>query len=122
MGCDTSLVAHTTTSDGEPLRLGRKTRVWSTAQRRAAVVRDGGHCRFPGCDLRHVDLHHLVSWEHDGPTDIDNAVCLCRHHHRLLHHGFTATAGPDGAVVFHRPDGTLLGTTHPARHQLRLAA
>jgi hypothetical protein len=22
---------------------------WSTAQRRAIIVRDAGHCRFPGC-------------------------------------------------------------------------
>lgn len=45
--CDCSSVAHLIAGSGEPLNLGRKTREWSTAQRRAISVRDGGHCRFP---------------------------------------------------------------------------
>ena len=47
--CDTSTVTHTVTDDGEPLHLGRKTREWSTTQRRAITVRDAGQCRFVGC-------------------------------------------------------------------------
>jgi hypothetical protein len=45
--CDTSTVTHTLNDNGEPLNLGRKTREWSTAQRRTISVRDGGQCRSP---------------------------------------------------------------------------
>jgi hypothetical protein len=24
-------------------------------------VRDGGHCRFPGCQFSHYDIHHMQS-------------------------------------------------------------
>jgi hypothetical protein len=121
--CDASYVAHTVDDHGEPLHLGRKTKVWSTAQRRAVLVRDGGRCRFPGCDHRLVDIHHRIPWDDGGPTDIDNALTVCRPHHRLLHHGgFTTTPGHDGTVHFHRPDGTELATTTPAHQQLSMAA
>ncbi|MDA8048329.1 MAG: DUF222 domain-containing protein [Actinomycetota bacterium] len=119
--CDTSTVTHTTTAGGEPLDLGRKTRQWSTAQRRAITVRDGGHCRFPGCTNRHVDIHHLQSWEHDGRTDTANGLSECRRHHRLLHRGYRASPTPTGEVHFYRPDGTYLGSTCPAVQTASLA-
>ncbi len=68
LGCDASRVTHTVSESGEPLNLGRKTRNWSTAQRRAITVRDGGHCRFVGCYNTHVDIHHIQPWE-DGGED-----------------------------------------------------
>jgi hypothetical protein len=114
MACDASTVTHTVTDDGEPLNLGRKTRQWSTAQRRAISVRDGGHCRFPGCGFRHYDVHHLREWEAGGATDIDNGMCACRRHHRLLHHGFRVEGNPNSELGFHRPDGTHIGATYPA--------
>src|SRR6516165_10135307 len=49
VACDMSSVVHTVGGGGETLSLGRKTREWNTAQRRAISVRDGGHCRFVGC-------------------------------------------------------------------------
>jgi Domain of unknown function (DUF222) len=116
--CDTATVAHTLTAGGEPLNVGRKTRHWSTAQRRAISVRDGGHCRFAGCGFRHYDLHHLRSWEDGGLTDISNGTCLCRRHHRLIHHGFHVTGDPNAELRFHRPDSTYLGSTYPAGDRL----
>jgi hypothetical protein len=120
--CDASVVAHTVDARGEPLSQGRKAREWSTAQRRAVLVRDGGRCRFVGCDRRVRDLHHRQPWEAGGPTDIDNAMACCRAHHSMLHHGYTVTAHPDGALSFTSPDGTHLGTTHPAQRRLAVAA
>ena len=116
--CDTSTVTHTLSPDGEPLHLGRRTREWSTAQRRAVAVRDGGHCRFVGCHNRIYDLHHLQPWEHGGPTDIDNACCQCRRHHRMIHHGYRAEGDPNHELRFYRPDGTYIGSTHPTTAQL----
>ena len=75
INCDTATVAHTVTAGGEPLNLGRKTREWSTAQRRAISVRDAGQCRFVGCHFTHYDIHHIRPWETGGTTDIDNGFC-----------------------------------------------
>jgi len=118
--CDASTVAHTVTDKGEPLNLGRKTREWSTAQRRAISVRDGGYCRFVGCGLRHYDIHHVRSWEAGGATDIKNAMCVCRRHHRMIHRGFRIEGDPNGELRCSRPDGTYLGSTYPA--QVRVPA
>jgi hypothetical protein len=119
VGCGGAKVAHLQTSNGEPLAVGRLHRDWNTSQRRAARVRDGGHCRFPGCERRIADLHHQLPWDDGGPTDIDNGFLLCRRHHRLLHKGFVARGNPNQSLVFRRPDGELIGATDPAavRHR-----
>ena len=111
--CDCSMVAHLVGEGGEPLYLGRKTRNWSTAQRRAARVRDGGHCRFPGCYRRYADLHHQIPWEHGGPTDIDVGFTACPRHHAMLHHGYRVTGDANHTLPLPRPNGTIIGTTTP---------
>lgn len=113
IGCDSSSVGHTVSDTGEPLYLGRKTRGWSTAQRRAITVRDGGHCRFVGCWFTHTDIHHIRPWEDEGPTDIDNGMSACPRHHHRLHSGFTVSGNPNAELRFYRPDGTYIGSTHP---------
>jgi hypothetical protein len=115
VACDTATVAHLVGEGGEPLHLGRKTRDWSTAQRRALAVRDGGHCRFVGCHHAHCDIHHLRAWQDHGPTDINNGCSLCPRHHRLLHHGYRLEGDPNRQLCLYRPDGTYLGTTYPAQ-------
>lgn len=71
---------------GEPLFLGRRKRLFTRAQKRAIAARDGG-CVWPGCASPPAagDVHHVRFWSHDGPTDIDNGVLLCQHHHTWLH-------------------------------------
>jgi hypothetical protein len=115
VACDAATVAHHHDGDGEPLRLGRLSRVWSAAQRRAITVRDGGRCRFPGCDRRVCDVHHLRPWADGGPTDIDNGLLVCTRHHTLIHEGLTATGDANHDVNFSRPDGTLIAATRPLR-------
>src|SRR5690606_31584106 len=40
-------------------------------------------CRRP---TTWCDAHHLISWwEHQGPTDFDNLILLCRYHLTLIH-------------------------------------
>ena len=114
LGCDASRVTHTVSESGEPLNLGRKTRNWSTAQRRAITVRDGGHCRFVGCYNTHVDIHHIQPWEDGGKTDIDNGACECRRHHLMIHRGYRVEGDPNHELHYHRPDGSYLGSTTPA--------
>ncbi|UDF22621.1 HNH endonuclease signature motif containing protein, partial [Rhodococcus qingshengii] len=74
-------------------------------QRRALAVRDGG-CAFPGCGTPSgwCDAHHIVHWNDGGPTDLDNLVLLCGHHHRTLHHTeWRVEIGPDRKTVFYPP-------------------
>ena len=73
---------------GEPLYLYRGRRYFTEQQMQALAVRDGG-CVWPGCHSPSAwaDGHHVREYERDeGPTNIDNGVLLCPHHHRMLHH------------------------------------
>ena len=73
---------------GEPLYLYRGRRYFTEQQMQALAVRDGG-CVWPGCHspAAWADGHHVLEFGADhGPTNIDNGVLLCPHHHRMLHH------------------------------------
>lgn len=107
--CDSSRVDHVVAAGGEPLVLGRRTRVWSAAQRRAILVRDRATCRFPGCDRRVADIHHITWWEHGGPTDVANGLLLCPRHHTLVHDGFLVEGDANRQVRFSRPGGRPIG-------------
>lgn len=110
LGCDAALLRILENAEGEPLNVGRKTRVIPPALRRALKRRDGG-CRFPGCThTRFVDGHHILHWADGGETRLDNLVSLCRQHHRLLHEGGYRVI-KDGAVFrFFRADGSEVQT------------
>jgi hypothetical protein len=86
LACDARITRIVLDPAGQPLNVGRTSRLATAAQRRALEVRDGG-CRFSGCDrpAGWCDAHHLVSWLDGGPTDLDNLVLVCRAHHALLH-------------------------------------
>ena len=101
IACDCSKVQLTECDHGEPLSIGRKTRVIPNAIRRALQDRDGG-CRFPGCThMRYCDGHHIRHWADGGETCLDNIVLLCRHHHRLVHEGgFDCKRSADGEIYF----------------------
>ncbi|MGH2792335.1 MAG: DUF222 domain-containing protein [Actinomycetota bacterium] len=107
LACDCSLVAMVEDRDGNPLDLGRKTRVVSPALRRALNARDGC-CRWPGCgQSRFRDAHHLEFWgEDEGETKIENLASLCRRHHRMVHEGgFGVKRRVDGTLSFTDPWG-----------------
>src|SRR5579875_2263443 len=75
LGCDASFVAHLLVGGTEPLYLGRKVRYWSSAQRRAITVRDGGRCRFPGCERRINDIHHIRPGARVDPPTSPTGPC-----------------------------------------------
>jgi hypothetical protein len=56
--------------DGTLLDLGRRRRRPNGALRRAARDRDKCRCRFPGCEARRVDLHHIQHWINGGRTSL----------------------------------------------------
>ena len=104
--CDASLVTLVEDADGEPLNVGRKTRIVSAPLRRLLTARDKG-CRFPGCsNARYIDMHHIKHWANGGETKPSNLVSLCRFHHRAVHEcAFDVRILDDGALRFVRPDG-----------------
>lgn len=121
MACDASFVAHLLSEGSEPLALGRRVRGWTPAQRRAVRVRDRGRCRFPGCVRALGEIHHVKEWSEGGLTDLSNAASLCGRHHVLVHQGFRAEGDANAELVFHRPDGTVLGTSRPSRRPATLS-
>ncbi|MDQ1702270.1 MAG: hypothetical protein QOF57_1522 [Frankiaceae bacterium] len=86
--CDVSVHRVITAGPSQVLDVGRLTRLWPAAVRRAAAQMYQG-CGAHGCDrpIAFTDLHHVVHWQHGGATSLDNAVPLCRAHHRLVHEG-----------------------------------
>ena len=96
-------------SAGKLLDVGRRRRRANAALRRAARERDTCRCRFPGCESRRVDLHHIQYWSNGGQTKLDNLISLCKYHHMLVHdRGYLIAAARDGTFTFYRPDGTLI--------------
>jgi len=94
---------------GRILNLGRRRRRPDKALRKAARERDRGRCRFPGCESRKVDLHHVQYWSNGGRTCLENLISLCRRHHTAVHdRGYLIAASPDGSFAFFQPGGTPL--------------
>jgi HNH endonuclease len=105
LSCDASRTWIRHDEEGVPVEVGRKTRTIPPALRRALLHRDQV-CRFPGCERRFVQAHHIRHWAHGGPTVLSNLMLLCRYHHRAVHEeGYQVTRGENGALAFHRPDG-----------------
>ena len=105
LACDASILPAVLGGSGQPLDVGRQRRLITGPLRRALVLRDRG-CAFPGCDRppRWCDGHHIRHWADGGDTSLDNAVLLCGHHHRHLHHGdWAVRLGGDGHPEFIPP-------------------
>jgi uncharacterized protein DUF222/HNH endonuclease len=103
--CDASRVVMRHDEAGRVVEIGARTRTIPPALRRALHARDQG-CRFPGCNVRFGQGHHIRHWAHGGPTTLSNLAMLCRRHHRAVHEeGFQVARGPDGALQFRRPNG-----------------
>ena len=109
-GAKLQLLVH---HDGSPLWLGHEVRTASRHQRRALRFRAGVlGCEFPGCtQTRFVDAHHVRWHSRGGPTDLDNLLLLCSHHHTLIHEKTCAiTTDGDQRFTFWRGE-RCLGTT-----------
>jgi len=105
--CDGHAVVITEGEQGEPLSIGRKTRIVPTAIQRALRARDNGCCTFPGCrNRRYLHSHHIEHWSNGGETNLDNLMLLCTKHHTLVHEGgFRIERDFRDRWYFVRPDG-----------------
>jgi hypothetical protein len=86
IACDAGIVPGVMGKEGQILDLGRRFRLFTSAQLRALWLRDGT-CTFPDCTVPATwcDGHHLWHWADGGPTDLANAALLCGRHHTVVH-------------------------------------
>jgi hypothetical protein len=100
---------------GVPIDVGRKFRTATSAQW-AALRSMYASCAWDACDqpLSRCQAHHVRYWQHGGPTDLDNLVPLCGHHHHLVHdQSWQLHLEPDRSLVVRRPDGHVHATAPP---------
>jgi hypothetical protein len=105
LACDCGMTRMLLGPDSEPIDVGRYTRTFPPAIKRALVFRDK-HCRFPGCDrpADWCDGHHLIHWIDGGETSLANACLLCRRHHRFVHElGWQLRWGAPGEIIAIKP-------------------
>jgi len=105
--CDSHAVVITEDEHGEPLSIGRKSRIIPQAISRAVRSRDNNCCTFPGCgNRRFLHCHHVEHWSNGGETSLDNLLLLCSKHHTLVHEGgFRIDRDYRDNWFFVRPDG-----------------
>jgi len=79
--------------DGRVIGAGRATRTVGRRLRRVLEHRDRC-CVVPGCGAtRGLHAHHIWHWEDGGPTELENLVLVCPHHHRAHHRGVITITG-----------------------------
>jgi hypothetical protein len=111
--CD-GLLAPVFITDSIPISVGRTQRMIPQRTRLLVLLRDQA-CRVPGCNqTQHLEIHHIIHWEHNGTTDTFNLIALCPRHHRMHHRGELGITGhadtPNGVTITNR-HGRPLGTT-----------
>ena len=100
--CDAAVVPIVLDGTGQPLDIGRATRVIPEGLRRAVAARDGG-CARCGRPASWCEVHHVIPWERGGETSLTNCVMVCRACHRLIHHAGWDVRLPDGLPEFYPP-------------------
>lgn len=100
--CDAAVVPIVLDGKGQPLDVGRATRVIPEGLRRAVAARDGG-CARCGRPPSWCEVHHVVPWEQGGATSLANCVMVCRACHRLVHHAGWDVRLADGRPEFYPP-------------------
>lgn len=109
--CEALVCAALVDGEGVPLKLGREARLFTPDGRRALHIRDRG-CAMCGAPVTRCDAHHMVQWQHGGPTCTENGVLLCRLHHGWIHQlGWEVFLGHDGHPWFLPP----VDPQHPKR-------
>jgi hypothetical protein len=103
-----------------PLEVRKARQQASTGLWRALVTRDGG-CRWPGCTAPPTwcDVAHAAAPARDGGVlKPDNAVLLCRRHHRQVDQPGWSIRIRGPAITLHPPDGRTIRAGQPQRAAL----
>jgi 5-methylcytosine-specific restriction endonuclease McrA len=108
LACDAGRIIMRHDADGQVIEMSARTRTIPPALRRALQHRDQG-CRFPGCNVRFGQGHHIRHWAQGGPTTLSNLALLCRRHHRAVHEeGYRVERRVDGELEFRHPYGWVI--------------
>ena len=97
LACEADIIPVVLNGRGQALSVGRSQRLATPAQRDAlrAMHRT---CIGPTCSVPFEDcqMHHVVPFDPDGLTDLENLAPVCSQHHHLVHEGrWKLTLTPD---------------------------
>lgn len=86
LACQARVLPAVLGGTSEVLDLGRSRRLFSRAQRRAMMLRQGS-CAFAGCDvpIEWCEAHHDDPWSAGGLSDMENCRGCCPRHHHVVH-------------------------------------
>ena len=105
LACTAQIIPAVLGGKSEVLDLGRSSRLFKPAQRKAMIIRDR-ECRAEGCTIPAAwcEAHHWGRpWAKGGRTDLKDGVLLCNwHHHRAHDNTYAASRMPNGDVRFSR--------------------
>lgn len=124
IACDSGVKPIKFESSGQPLDWGREKRLFTEAQREAIAIRDGlcvDDCDRPAswCETHHIDEYVA----HNGFTNVELGVMLCRYHHLDLHNrGARIVLDAFGRYWMVEKDGTRRELRRKARIHARIAA
>ncbi len=109
------------TAGSAVIDLGTRIRYATDDQYQALAARDGG-CRHPDCTIPAAwcEADHLIPAEHGGPTNLDNLVLWCTHHHHYKHRHDITVIGDANHLSLRLPDGQVLAC--PPKHRPTQAA
>ena len=114
LSCDARIQTVLEDGTGEPIGIGRVSRVVPPWLVRLVKHRDRC-CTFPGCeDMHYNEAHHIWHWSKGGPTDLDNLILVCGFHHKAVHeYGWSVVKRKDGIIEWFRPSGRSHGVRFP---------
>ena len=104
LACTAGLLPAVLGGNSEILDLGRQSRLFTTAQRKALEIRHRT-CTETDCTMpaAFTEAHHKNPWTHGGQTNLDDGTLLCSFHHHRAHHPHWETRyHPNGSTTFHR--------------------
>jgi len=105
LACTAEIIPVVLGGASEVLDLGRSSRLYRPAQRKAMAVRDK-RCRAEGCTVPAAwcEAHHAGrTWADGGRTDLADGALLCSwHHHRAHDPTYDTRRLPNGDFRFHR--------------------
>jgi len=105
LACTASIIPAVLGGKSEVLDLGRASRLFKPAQRKAMIIRDR-ECRAEGCTIPAAwcEAHHWGRpWAQGGKTDLKDGLLLCSwHHHRAHDDTYDTSRMPNGDIRFNK--------------------
>ena len=103
LACDAQILPAIFRGPSAPMDMGMARRKASPTQRAALIARDRA-CIGCGAKAAWCQAHHIMHWQHGGPTNLDNMCLLCsRCHHNVHDRDWQVEQTPTGAYRLRPP-------------------